>query len=253
MANIYNKFISFVIAISAYILIILAVMLYLKEPKIKKYNFKVKETIVQIDLVTNEKKPDKKLLTEKIIEKKIEKKLKEVKTKKSKSIDNKIKANLKSLFANVKTNAVKTVKDNITNEKVNKTKSRFKAKLKNTEKIKDIKISKLKKVTNISKKKNIEINKNDAIDDYYSEIKELILNRWYENPIFSTDAYIVKVYVTINTKGEFNYNIIKYSGNIQIDNILTKFLDEQISIVYPISKDNKEKTILINFMNDKEE
>ena len=239
----YNKLISFIIALSVYILLILLIILYLKDSDIKKYNFKKNETVVQIDLISLQTKDNK--LLNKVIPHKAEKK------KKSLSKDNKIKSNLKSLFANVKTSSVKKVDKNVLNVKENKTKSRFKSKYKNQTKVKDIKISKISNVKKIKKSQKIITKSNEIVDEYYSNIKEIILKRWYEKPLYITDSYLVKVYVTINNNGDFSYNIIKYSGKIQLDNLITKFLDEQTKIKYPVSSDNKEKTILINFMNEK--
>ena len=111
----------------------------------------------------------------------------------------------------------------------------------------------MSKLNNIKKKdikKSINIDNQDIFDKYYGEIKELILTRWYENPLYTNNSYLIKVYITIDNKGHFNYNIIKYSGKIEIDNLLGRFLDKQKDIIYPISKDNKTKTILINFMNE---
>ena len=243
MDNNYNKFISFIIAISAYILILLLILLYLDEPTIKKYNFKKKETIVQIDLITEENKINDKNTNKK----------ENYKTKKVKSIDNKVKSNLKSLFANVKVKSEKTKNKKVLNLKENKIKTRFKSKYNNTSNTKNIKISKLKTINKIkNKKRNIDTNNDETENKYYSEIKQLILSRWYDNPVFITDKYLLKVYVTISSKGKFNFNIIKYSGKIQIDNLLMKFLNEQKDIIYPIAKDNKDKTILVNFMSEKE-
>jgi len=246
MDNKYNKFISFIIAVSVYVLVVLVILLYINGPKVKKYNSKTKETVIEIDLVTiDDKKATEinKNTKQKIIQK--------VKIQKTTSSDSIVKSNLKSLFANVKTKAIKIEKKKILNVKDNKIQSRFKSKYKNNIKTNNIKVSKLK---NVNKKKitqNINSNKNDIFDEYYSEVKTIILTSWYKNPIFNTDSYLIKVYVTINTKGQFSFNIIKYSGNIEIDNLLNKFLNEQKEIIYPISKDNKSKTILINFMNEK--
>jgi len=245
MDNNYNKIISFVISISIYILIILIIILYLKKSDIKKYSFKKNEIVVEIDLL-NINLDDKKSL----IKEKVKPKKEEIKIEKSKSIDSKVKSNLKSLFANVKTDALKNTKKDVLNVKENKTASRFKSKYTSKEKVKEIKVSKLNSVNKKKINLNNTISNKDNIDEYYSEIKSLILKRWYENPLFNTDPYLIKVYVTINNKGEFNFNIIKYSGNIQIDNLLTKFLKEQRDIIYPVAKDNKDKTILINFKSE---
>ena len=239
----YNKFISFIVSICLYILLLLIILLYIKEPKVKKYNSKIKETIIEIDLVEVSKEQNKQVNNKPKIQKII--------IKKTTSNDSKVKSNLKSLFANVKTKAIKINKNKILNVKDNKIQSRFKSKYKNNVKTEEIKISKLK---NIKKEKiNNEINSenNDIFDEYYSQIKLIILTRWYKNPIYNTNSYLIKVYININTKGQFNFNIIRYSGNVEIDNILNSFLNKQKMIKYPVSKDKKSKTILINFMNEK--
>jgi len=241
--NNYNKFISFIVSICLYILLLLIILLYIKEPKVKKYNSKIKETIIEIDLVEVSKEQNKQVNNKPKIQKII--------IKKTTSNDSKVKSNLKSLFANVKTKAIKINKNKILNVKDNKIQSRFKSKYKNNVKTEEIKISKLK---NIKKEKiNNEINSenNDIFDEYYSQIKLIILTRWYKNPIYNTNSYLIKVYININTKGQFNFNIIRYSGNVEIDNILNSFLNKQKMIKYPVSKDKKSKTILINFMNEK--
>jgi protein TonB len=245
MDNKYNKYISFIVAICLYILLILLVLLYLQKPKVKKYNSKIKETVIEINLVEFEKKIKKELNN--INPTKKEKIL----IKNSTSTDSKVKTNLKSLFANVKTKSIKISKKKVLNVKENKVQSRFKSKYKNNIKTDNIKVSNLKKINKEIISKNTKGDKNDMFDKYYSEIKQLLLTRWYKNPIYNTDSYLIKVYVNINTKGQFSFNIIKYSGNIEIDNILNKFLNEQKNIIYPISKDKKSKTILINFMNEK--
>jgi len=247
MDNKYNKLISFIIAISLYILLLLIIFLYIKEPKVKKYNSKIKETIIEINLVTID---TKKVIKHDNNKKQLQKKEKII-INKSASNDVKIKTNLKSLFANVKTKAIKIKKNKILNIKENKIQSRFKSKYKNDIKTKKLKISKLKKINKNNIKKNINTKNDDIFDKYYSKIKLLILTRWYKNPIYNTDSYLIKVYININTKGQFNFNIIKYSGNIEIDNTINKFLTKQKNIIYPVSKDNKSKTILINFMNEK--
>ena len=245
MGNKYNKFISFIVAISLYILLLLAVLLYLERPKVKKYNSKIKETIIEINLVEIEKTINNELnnvtppINQKIV------------IKKTSSTDSKVKTNLKSLFANVKTKAIKIKKKKVLNIKENKVQSRFKSKYKNNIKIDNIKLSKLKKIKKTTISNNTKSDSDDIFDKYYSKIKLLLLTRWYENPIYNTDSYLIKVYVKINTNGKFSFNIIKYSGNIEIDNILNRFLNKQKDIIYPVSKDNKSKTILINFMNEK--
>jgi len=245
MDNKYNKFISFIIALSSYILVLLLILLYLQEPNIKKYNTKKKETVIQIDLITVENKTNNNISKTKEIKK--------VKINKSKSLDNKVKSNLKSLFANVKVKSENVKEKKVLNVKENKIKSRFKSKFTNKDNPKNIKVAKLKTVNKIKdKKRNIDPNNNDTEDNYYSQIKQLILTRWYDNPVYITDKYLLKVYITISSKGKFNFNIIKYSGKIQIDNLLMKFLNEQRDIIYPIAKDNKDKTILVNFMSEKE-
>jgi hypothetical protein len=239
----YNKLISFIIAISVYVLLILLILLYLKEPKAKKYNIKKKETFVQINLITSDDKS--------IIKEKTSKNKKVLKNKINKaSNNNKTKTNLKSLFAKVKVDSNKFTKKELLNTKTDTKKGRFKSKSTTNTKNNNIKISKLKNVNKASVKNINNKSGDEKEDNYFSKIKELILNRWYENPIYTDDDYLVKVYVTIDNKGNFNFNIIKYSKIIEIDNLLVKFLKEQRDIKYPVAKDNKQKTILINFKSE---
>jgi len=244
----FNILISAFIAFGIYLLIILAFILYLKTPVIKKYQAISKNTVIELDLIIiDNKKDDKKT---KQIKKNIVKK--EIKIKKSSSSSAIKKTNLKSLFAKVDTKATKIKEKSALNIKKNEISSRFKSTYKKNKIKNDLKIKKFNDIKNSSKAKKITAKKNGEFDEYYSQINTILLTRWYKYPLFTKEEYLVKVKINISSKGLFSYNIISYSRNQNIDDAVNKFLKTQNNTIYPIPKDNKEKIIIINFINDKE-
>jgi protein TonB len=242
----YSIIISGIIAFSVYIIIILLFVLYLEKPLIKKYQSKVNSTIIELEIITDPIK------AKKIIKHKIEKKIikKDVKVLKSSSFSATKKTNLKSLFSKVSTKSKKVKVKKVLNIKNNTINSRFKSKLKEEKSRSELKI---KNVSIIKKNKKISMVKNkDKFDEYYSKISSIILSRWYNYPLFTQNKYIVKVQININSKGRFSYNIILYSGDLNIDSAIKEFLKTQISEIYPQTKDKEDKNILINFINEKD-
>jgi protein TonB len=245
----FNIVISAFIALFVYILVILAFVLYLDNPIVKKYNTIKQDTIIELDLIVVQKeKPLKKDL--KKIEKKIEKKSK-IKITKSYSSSAIKKTNLKSLFSKVSTASQKITKRKVLNIKKNDVSSRFKSSYKKNRSKKELELSKLEDVSQKIKKIMVN-NKNLNYDKYYSQINTIILNRWYRYPLYTDEQYLVKVKINISDKGVFSYNIISFSGNLNIDTAVSKFLKSQINMIYPLPDDNKEKNIIINFINDKQ-
>ena len=246
MAKSYNIIISAIIAFSIYILIILAFILYLQKPTIKKYQAKNDNTIIELEIITNQV-PIKKKIPIKEIKKNIIKK--EIKVEKSSSVSATKKTNLKSLFAKVSIKSQKIKEKKVLNVKNNTVSSRFKSKLKEEKNRSELKI----KNTAIAKKdKTINLNNKEEFDEYYSKISSIILSRWYNYPLLTKNEYIVKVQININSKGQFSYNIISYSQDLNVDNAVKEFLNTQTKEIYPQTKDKKNKDILINFINEKE-
>ena len=247
MAKSYNIIISAIIAFSIYILIILSFLLYLQKPIIKKYKAKNNNTVIELEIITNQV-AIKKETPIKEINKDIIKK--EIKVKKSSSVTAIKKTNLKSLFAKVSTKSQKIKEKKVLNVKNNTVSSRFKSKLKEEKNRSDLKIQNTK-VMKKDKKINVS-NNQEEFDKYYSKISSIILSRWYNYPLLTKDKYIVKVQININPKGQFSYNILSYSQNLNIDSAVKEFLQTQTNEIYPQTKDKKNKDILINFINEKE-
>jgi protein TonB len=242
----FNIIISTFISIGIYMLIILLFILYLNNPVIKKYNAIKQDTVIELDIIINEKENDTNLLknTQPVI--KIQK---DIKVDKSSSTSAIKKSNLKSLFANVSTKSTEIKNEKVLNIKKNDVNSRFKSSYKNNKAKSELKISKL---NNVKSKKNTIVTKNDSnYDKYYSKINTIILNRWYKYPLYTKEAYRVKVQINISNKGVFSYNIISFSGNLNIDNAISEFLKTQQNKIYPLAEDNMAKNIIINFINDK--
>jgi len=251
MDNKYNYIVSGVIAISLYILIILVFILYLINPAVKTYQAISNETIIQLDIISEKTKDDKETKKPK---EQIKKVIKDVKVEEASSASANKKTNLKSLFANVSTKASKIQEKKVLNLKKNETSSRFKSKFEKNKSRSEIKISKLDNSKSVKTNKKLTITNNKGnFNEYYSKVNTIILNRWYLYPLLATQSYLVQVEVEITTKGVFSYTILKYSGNLNIDNSVKDFLNTQINEVYPLPIDGKNKNILINFINEKEE
>jgi len=244
----FNIFISAFIAIAMYLLLILAFMLYSQTPIVKKYQSLTQDTIIQLDIIIND---DTKKDT-KVKQKHNTVKVKEIKVEKAFSKSANKKANLKSLFAKVSTKSTIIKEKKALNINKNTTSSRFKSSYKNNKDKSDIKISKLNDLKTTSAKKVISNKNNGDYDKYYSKINSYILGQWYKYPLFTSDEYLVKVKINITNEGVFSYNILSYSGNLNVDNAVKEFLEIQKNKIYPIPFDNKEKNIIINFINDKE-
>lgn len=244
----FNIFISAFIAIAMYLLIILAFMLYSQTPIVKKYQSLTQDTIIQLDIIVNNDNTK----DTKVKQKHNDVKVKDIKVEKSFSKSANKKTNLKSLFAKVSTKSTIIKEKKALNVSKNLTSSRFKSSYKKTKDKSDLKISKLNDLKTTASKKVISTKNNDNYDKYYSKINTYILSRWYKYPLFTNDEYLVKVKINITNQGVFSYNILSYSGNLNVDNAVKEFLKLQKNEIYPLPLDNKEKNIIINFINDKE-
>lgn len=245
MAKNYNFILSAFISISIYILIILLFLLYVKTDKIKKYELVSKNTVLELELVINEKKAIDTPISKNSIQKSITKKI----IKKSTATSAKKKSNLKSLFANISTKANQIHKKKVLNVKTTSVNSRFKSKYEKQKRNENVSNSKLVDVKkdNKTKKKVLSNNNKGLFDAYYSKINNIILTRWYNYPIFKENDYLLIAEIIIDSKGVFSYHITSYSGNLVVDNAVKEFLKNEKQKLYPVSPDGKIKKIRINF------
>ena len=249
MINKDNIFVlSGILSITFYIFIIFFFFIYSHNHKVKKISINTKETFLELEVVSkkisNKAKISKEInFHDKTITKKTNLKIK------SKSISTKRVTNLKSLFAKVKTKAIKINKDKALNIKKSNQISRYKSKF---EKQRKQEISKLIKSIN---KINVKTNLNNEkiqfdTDKYYSKIKEILTLRWYTWNTTILNNLTAKVIIFIDTQGHFSYRIIKNFGYDQVDLNLESFLDSETNRLYP--KPKKDASIEIIFKLEKE-
>ncbi len=233
-------YLSGFISVSIYLLIIASFFIYVNAPKAKKYD-SVKTTVLELELIST--KSDRKRVAKKTVQKKQEI------VKKSTSKSHKQAANFKSLFANVKTKAKKTVEKEVNTVKESIDPSRFKSKFQKQKKTDNSSVSKLlndvKTTTNMPK--TAASGKGEK-HEYFSKIKQILWERW--NPRLLEEGLGVKVLVIITNDGSFDYRIVKYSKDERFDESLKEFLESQKSETFPTHKINTKVDIIINFKSE---
>jgi len=247
MANKQELIYSAIAAISIYVILILSFLVYVKTSEVKKINAAVKTTVLQLDVILDSprEKTEKITIKSDVKNRDIAKKV----VKKTTSVSVKQRSNLKSLFANVKTNIKKVSKDKVLNVKNSSIASRFKSKFEKEKKTKNITLSKLsEKVESKSNHKNVSMDKaEDKQDPYYTKIYQILSSRW--NPTIFVNDLKSKVNITIFNNGKFSFNFIQYSGNNGFDNQLKEFLNNETQKGYPVSPKNKTVNIEITFQS----
>lgn len=247
MANKQELIYSAFAAISIYIILILSFLVYVKTSEVKKINAAVKMTVLQLDVILESKSEIKEKITIKstVKNKEIAKKV----VKKTTSVSMKQRSNLKSLFANVKTDIKKVSKNKVLNVKKSTIASRFKSKFEKEKKTKNIVLSKLtEKVESNSSNKNIMMDKTkDKQDPYYTKIYQILSSGWI--PTIFADDLKAKVNIVIFNNGKFSFKFIQYSGNDGFDNQLKAFLSNETQKSYPVSPLNKTVNIEITFQS----
>jgi len=247
MGNKQEFYYSAFAALSIYAICILSFLVYIKSSEVKKVNASVKNTVLQLDIVLDipaiEEKTTK--ITSSVKTQEIAHKV----VKKTTSSSVKKRSDLKSLFANVKTDVKKVKKEKALNIKSSSISSRFKSKFEKEKKSKDIVLSKLQenKQLNMSSK-NVTMDKaSDNQDPYYSKIYQLISSRW--KPTIFDNNLTAKIRIVIFNNGKFSYKFIQYSGNVGFDNQLESFLNQETQKSYPISPTNKTVNIEVQFQS----
>jgi len=247
MANKQELIYSAIASISIYIILILSFLVYVKTSEVKNINATVKTTVLQLDMILETKTEKKEKITIKstVKNRDIAKKI----VKKTTSVSVKQRSNLKSLFANVKTNIKKVSKDKVLNVKNSSIASRFKSKFEKEKKTKNIVLSKLtEKLESKSSNKNVMMDKaKDKQDPYYTKIYQILSTRWI--PTIFADDLKAKVNIIIFNNGKFSFKFIQYSGNDGFDNQLKAFLSSETQKSYPVSPLNKTVNIEISFQS----
>jgi len=244
MANKQELIYSAVASISIYIIFVLSFLVYVKTSEVQKINASVKATVLQLDVIleSNPEKKEKITIKSAVENRDIAKKV----VKKTTSVSVKQRSNLKSLFANVKTDIKKVSKDKVLNVKNSSISSRFKSKFEKEKKTENIVLSKLtEKSESKINNKNVTMNKEkDSQDPYYTEIYQILSTRW--NPTIFANDLKAKVNIIIFNNGKFSFKFIQYSGNDGFDDQLKEFLNNETQKSYPISP--KKKTVNIEIL-----
>jgi len=249
MANKQELFYSAIASLSVYIILILSFLLYLKTHEVKKIESTIKNTVLQLDVVLESPKKNinKANITSNVKNREFAKKV----VKKTTSVSVKKRTNLKSLFANVKTNVSTVKKTNVLNVKKSTIASRFKSKFEKEKKTEKIVLSKLREKIDSkieTNHKNVTMNAvKKEQDPYYTQVYTMLSERWTPT-IFMNDLK-AKVNITIFNNGKFSYKFIQYSGNIGFDNQLRDFLNNESLKPYPINPKNKTVNIEISFQS----
>lgn len=243
MDNNKSLILSALISISLYFIFIFIIFFYSKSTYVKKIDAISKPTVLQLDIIMDKPKEEEKKVLFSEVKKSTEIAKKVVKKSTSSSI--KKRSNLKSLFANVKTSAKKVRKKQVSTVKKSSISSRFKSKFEKERKTESLKLSKLLKNKQGKQNKNIATESKNESDPYFSNIYQILSNRW-KPTIFYNDLN-AKVLVSISNNGIFSYQFVQYSNNVGFDNQLKEFLDSESLKKYPISPKNKSIKIEILF------
>lgn len=243
-----NFYLSGVLAVGIYLLIFLLFVLYLSSQDIKKFDAFSKVTVLELDIIIEPKVKDDikpvKNKTDQIDTKKSNKII-----KKSTSISAKKRSNLKSLFANVKTDAAKVAEKNILNVTKSTVTSRFKSKFEKQQKSKNITVSKLLDSVEAKSAVVVPTEAKNRNDEYYSKIYELLASRW--KPMLIIDGLSAKVLIIISNEGEFDYRFLNHSRNPRFDDSLKFFLDNQKFEIYPKHDRGSRQEIAVTFTAQK--
>jgi len=239
-------FLSAIAAVTIYIFIVISFFYYLDSKNVKKVAAISKNTVLQLDIILENKQVSKITSTTQAIKSKKSSKV----VKKSKSNSAKRKSNLKSLFAHVKTKAAKITKKTALNIKQSSISSRFKSKFEKQKKVDKLTVSKLVKNKQTTAKKAVVSNVKKDTNPYFAKIYNLISIRWQPTSFFNNLK--AKVLITISNTGTFSYKFIKYSNDTGFDTQLTNFLDQESTKVYPVNPNKTKTTIEISFQSKAE-
>ncbi|RXJ86564.1 energy transducer TonB [Arcobacter sp. CECT 8985] len=236
-----NFYLSGLLAFFIYIFIFTLVILYIDENDAKIYDSSKKTTVLELEVVL----PDQ--TKNKISKMKVNKKVKNDVVKKTTSKSSKQKADIKSLFANVKTKEKKVVDKVVNNVKASNNSSRFKSKFEREKRTNgDLNLSKM--LDDVKTKKRalaIDTSSKHANDPYFSKIHEILATRW--NPLLIENDLEAKVLIIISSTGEFDYKFLKYSTNEKFDTLLKEFLNEQKKLSYPPHNKGRSTSIEVTF------
>lgn len=216
-------FLSGIVSVSLYLVLCASFLFYINTPTPKKFDSTSKETVIELEIISTISK-EKSVARKSVAKEQI--------VKKSTSRAKTKTANFKSLFANVKTKAKKTVEKEVNAVRENIDPSRFKSKFQKQRKSDNTSVSKLLSdvKTSTNRPKVISTSKGET-HEYYSKIKDILWERW--TPRLLENGLKVEVLVMITKAGKFDFRIKKYSNDPRFDESLKEFLQAQRSESFP--------------------
>ncbi len=219
---------SAIFSFSLYFLLIFLFFLYVKGYDVKKYDALNNQTVLELELLFDE---DETRVQKRKIKEIFKDEIKQVDKAVSRSA--KDTANIKSLFANVKTSKdVKVEKRDVLNVQKSLVSSRYRSRFEKEKKTESLDVSKiLDNVEQKSKKIVVQNTNSNNYDEYYSKIYEILNQRW--SPKYKISGLASTVLITIYSDGRFSYKVTKGSGNPIFDKNLNSFLENETSRNYP--------------------
>lgn len=234
-------YISGLIAFVAYFFCFILFALYISAPEVKKFDSFTKNTVLELDVMIIDNAP-KEQVNKSIV--KNTKKSEDI-VKKSASKTAKQTANVKSLFANVKTQSNKVLEKEINNVAKSEVASRFKSKFEKQRKTADVSVSKLLDSVKSKAMVRPSTDSKNNNDPYFSKIYELLASKW--QPMFLIDGLTAKVLVIISSSGEFDFRVRTYSDDERFNDYLKSFLNEQRTVAFPVHSSGRGKEIEVIF------
>lgn len=231
---------SAIFSFSIYFLLIFLFFMYVKGYDVKKYDALKNETVLELELILD----DSPVVQKRKI-KELFKDTQEVEKTVSKKVDNT--ANIKSLFANVKTaKDAKIEKDPVLNVRKSLVSSRYKSKFEKEKKSQSVDVSKiLDNVVQKSKKLTVQSTSSNNYDKYFSKVYEILNQRWA--PKYKISGLESIVLINIRKNGTFSYKVLQRSGNPIFDQNLKSFLDNETSRSYPSHDKKSVVTLQVTF------
>jgi hypothetical protein len=232
---------SGIIAVTTYILFVGSILYYIIGPTITKITSFNKSTTIELDLTILDKAETPKSSYEKP---KVNEEVQ--KEEKAASKETVTKTDMKSLFANVTTEAKTVEKKEVTTNQSVKVASVFKSTFEKEER-KEISTNVTKRLENVNLNPTASMAPpSDAnVDEYYSLVYEILASKW--NPSNTSSGLGADVLITIYKNGKFNYNIVSKSGDKSFDSALESFLNSQMNEKFPPHQKGDKTTLKVTF------
>ncbi|BAF70325.1 energy transducer TonB [Nitratiruptor sp. SB155-2] len=219
---------SFTLSVAIYLLIVLGLFHFFNEENPTKISIKAQS----IDVMISEPKKELKKV---VAKKRVEKKRIPKKSRKSGSQSPKKRANIKNLFASLDTRSLQTKTPKQKSAEVSKFRGKGgkKAqKLLEKLQLKEFQPAHEKSIKSVEGKK----------DPYLEKVYKILYTYWI--PSKESAGAQAKVKIIIDTKGNFDYQVLQYSNNETFNEELDEYLQTMKSEHFPKPAQKRELTVL---------